>query len=296
MRQISGVKRHAIISKLAEASVMHDSQGELKIGPPRISIGLVVYNGIDHIRSALDSIVRLSYRNIELIVVDGGSTDGTLDVLNQYAEHVFVLVSEPDKGIYDAMNKVCSLASGDWLIFLGCDDVLLDTLGNITKLMTDPDSVYYGDVIKRSSGKIYDGKFSKYRLMRHNICHQALFYPKSVYKNYSYCLDYRWLADYVYNLKLLGDAIPFVYTGVVVSIYNDEGGSAPGDIDLTRDQLKLIRASFGNIYALIEILRRRKEIWVDRFVSVIGVVLKWLLPYSYWKYFQSFWRRMRKFF
>ena len=126
---------------------MHDLPSEMKNSPPKISVGLVVYNGVEHIRSALDSIVRQSYKNIELIVVDGGSTDGTLDVLHEYAEHISVLVSEPDKGIYDAMNKVCSLATGDWLIFLGCDDNLFDTLGNVAELMTDPDTVYHGDVI-----------------------------------------------------------------------------------------------------------------------------------------------------
>ena len=148
--------------------------------------------------------------------------------------------------------------------------------------------------LKHSSGKIYDGKFSKFKLMRHNICHQSLFYPRSVYKRYSYSLEYRWLADYVYNLKLMGDKVPFVYTGVVISIYNDEGGSAPGDADLSRDQLKLIRESFGNTYALVEILRRRKVIFADKAARTIGVVLKFLLPYSLWKPMQKLWRSTRR--
>jgi glycosyltransferase involved in cell wall biosynthesis len=279
--------------------------------PPKISIGLVVYNGAEHIRGALDSIVSQSYRNIELVIVDGDSTDGTKNILNEYAEHISVMVSELDKGIYDAMNKVCSLATGDWLIFLGCDDVLLDTLGNISQLMTDPDSVYYGDVIFSSSGEIYGGKYSKYRLAQINICHQAIFYPRSVYKKYSYSLDYRWLADYVYNLKLMGNAIPFTYSGVVVSIYNEKGGSSPGDPEFEKRKISLIRSSLGTWYALIEILRRRKEriawasitwagiTWavktlVDKTVIAIGIVLKRLLPYSFWKYFQSMWRWMRK--
>jgi len=223
---------------------------------PTISVGIVVYNGVAHIRSALDSVLKQTYKNIELVVVDGGSEDGTQNVLNEYAQHISVLVCEPDKGIYDAMNKVSSLATGDWLIFLGCDDVLLDSLSSIAIFLARPDTVYYGDVIKRSSGQVYGGRFSKYRLMRHNICHQALFYPKSVYKKYSYSLDYPWLADHAYNFKLVGDAIPFVYAGVTVSIFNDEGGSAFGDANFTRDQIKLIRASLGNMYALIERLRR----------------------------------------
>jgi len=95
---------------------MSDMLAEKNANSPKISIGIVVYNGIEYIRRALGSVVGQPYRNIELIVVDGGSTDGTLSVLNEYSKDISVLVSEPDKGIYDAMNKVCSLATGDWLI------------------------------------------------------------------------------------------------------------------------------------------------------------------------------------
>jgi glycosyltransferase involved in cell wall biosynthesis len=230
------------------------------------------------------------------------------------------MVSEPDKGIYDAMNKVCSLATGDWLIFLGCDDVLLDTIGNIAELLTDPDSVYYGDVILSSSGQFYGGRFSKYRLAHMNCCHQAMFYPRSVYKKYSYSLEYRWLADYVYNIILMGDAVPFAYANVVVSIYNDKGGSSRGDSEFEKKKIRLIRSAFGGWYALVEILLLRKEkltrvvipqiiawivnTWrvtvinmtlvVDKTVSAIAIMLKHLLPYSYWKYFQSMWRWLRK--
>ena len=267
---------------------------------PKISIGIVVYNGVEHISRALESIVGQPYKNLELIVVDGGSKDGTQNVLSEYAEHISVLVSEPDKGIYDAMNKVCSLATGDWLIFIGCDDVLLDTLDNIIGLMVDFDSIYYGDVVFRFSGKIYGGRFSKYRLMQQNICHQALFYPRSVYKKYSYSLDYKWLADHVYNLKLMGNAVPFVYIGVVVSIFNEKGRSSQGDADFSKVRVNLIRSLFGTTSALIGVLRIRllglrvlKARLVGITVRVISFVLKRLLPYSYWKYFQSWWRGMQ---
>lgn len=258
------------------------------IAPPRISVGMVVYNGAAHIRRALDSVVRQEYRNIELVVIDGGSTDGTLEVLREYAPHISLLVSEPDHGIYDAMNKVCRLASGDWLIFLGCDDELLVELDQVAPMLSTPGTVYYGDVVKRSSGKLYGGRFSKYRLMRYNICHQSLFYPKEVYRNHSYSLEYRWLADYAYNLKLIGDRVPFVHIGAVIAIYNDAGGSAGGDADLERDQLGLIRAAFGDTYALIELLCRLR----DRIASVASRILKLLLPHSCWRYCQSLWRRL----
>lgn len=274
---------------------MHDLPSGTKSSTPKISIGMVVYNGIEHVRNALDSIVRQPYRNIELIVVDGNSKDGTQNVLSEYAEHISVLVSEPDKGIYDAMNKVCALATGDWLIFLGCDDVLLDTLGNISKQMSDPDAVYYGDAVFRSSGNIYGGKFSKRRLAQMNFCHQALFYPRSVYKNYFYSLDYRWLADYAYNIKLVGVGIPFVYVGEVVSIFNDKGGSSLGDAEFEKRKISLLRSSFGTTYALIGILYRwTGKRLADKAARAVGVVMKGLFPYSFWKYFQSLWRKMRR--
>lgn len=266
---------------------------EMKSNPPKISIGLVVYNGAEHIRTALDSIVRQSYKNIELIVVDGDSNDGTQNILKEYAEHISAQVSEPDKGIYDAMNKACSLATGDWLIFLGCDDVLLDALGKISGQMADPDAVYYGDAIFRSSGNTFGGKFSKFRLARQNFCHQAMFYPRSVYKKYSYSLDYRWLADYAYNITLVGAAIPFVYLAEVVSVFNDKGGSSQGDVEFENRKFSLICSSLGSMYALFETLRSLIERSVDKTVITIGVVLKSLLPYSYWKYFQSMWRKLR---
>ena len=228
----------------------------MKNSAPTISIGLVVYNGIQHIRAALESIVRQSYKNIELIVVDGDSKDGTKDILQEYAGHISAMVSEPDKGIYDAMNKVCSLATGDWLIFLGCDDELLDSLEHSVEFMTDPNSVYYGDVVFRSSGKIYGGKFSKFRLLKQNICHQALFYPRAVYEKFSYNLNYRWMADYVYNLKLMESGIRFIHMGVVISLFNDKGGSSGGDVDVRKDQIRLVYAAFGPLYALVLIARK----------------------------------------
>jgi glycosyltransferase involved in cell wall biosynthesis len=269
---------------------MQDLRSEKGCIPPKISIGIIVYNGAAHIRNALDNIVRQSYRNIELIVVDGDSKDNTLNILKEYEEHISVLVSEPDQGIYDAMNKICSLATGDWLIFLGCDDVLLDTLGNMVELMTDPDSVYYGDVIFLSSGRVYCGEFSKFKILQQNICHQALFYPREVYNKYSYNLKYKSLADYAYNINLWGDSVPFVYVSVVVSIFNDKGASSQGDVDFLRDRTKLMRASFGNTFVLMESLLSL----IDRAVGAVGYTLNFLLPYSFSNYLRSWWRTLRK--
>lgn len=245
-------------------------------GLPLISIATVTINAAKHLPRLIMSIRAQRYPNIEWLVIDGGSTDATLDLLKANDDTIDYWRSEPDKGIYDAINKACSLATGDWLIFLGCDDVLLDTLECSAKLMIDPGAAYYGDVIFRSSGKIYGGKSSKLRLMEYNICHQALFYPKSVYRKYTYDLKYRWHADYLYNLTIMGAGIPFIYTGIVISVFNDKGGSLVGDADFQNDQLKLIAATLGSVYAWVESARR-----------FIRTILKLLVPSPVWKYFRS---------
>jgi glycosyltransferase involved in cell wall biosynthesis len=270
-----------------QASITH------KENLPKISIGIVVYNCVEHIRVAIESVVKQPYKHIELIIVDGGSNDGTLTVVDEFSDYISKVVSEKDKGIYDAMNKVCSFATGDWLIFLGCDDVLLASLANIAELMTDYDAIYYGDVILRSSGSVYGGKFSKLRLARMNFCHQALFYPRAVYKKYSYSLDYRWLADYAYNINLVGTGTTFIYVSEVISVFNDKGGSSFGDAEFEKRKLDLIRSSFGTPYVLLELLRRLIVRLTDKFANAFGVVLKRLLPCSCWKYVQSLWRRKR---
>ena len=128
--------------------------------------------------------------------------------------------------------------------------------------------------------------------MRQNLCHQAMFYPRSVYKKYAYSLEFRWLADYVYNLKLMGDAVPFIYVNVIVSKFNDKGGSSQGDAGVEKKIFSLLRASFGTSYALIGVLLRG----MDNTYRAMVVVVKYLLPYSVWKHIRSYWRRIRRIF
>jgi len=91
-------------------------------GRPLISIVTVVYNGAKHLEQTILSVLKQSYPNVEYLIIDGGSTDGTLEIIRQYEEAIDYWISETDKGIYDAMNKGISLASGDYIVFLNADD------------------------------------------------------------------------------------------------------------------------------------------------------------------------------
>lgn len=95
--------------------------------PPLFALVTVVFNGAEALEATLLSILGQGYKNFEYIVVDGGSTDGTVDVLRKYEHCIDYWVSSPDKGVYDAFNKACKLIEGEWTIFLGVGDVLHDS-------------------------------------------------------------------------------------------------------------------------------------------------------------------------
>ena len=85
---------------------------------PKFSIITVTYNAAKVLEDTIQSIVTQTYKNLEYIIVDGGSTDETLDIIHKYQEHITTVISEPDQGLYDAMNKGIKLATGDYLCFL----------------------------------------------------------------------------------------------------------------------------------------------------------------------------------
>lgn len=88
----------------------------------KITVITVVYNGIDYIEDTILSVINQDYSNIEYIIIDGKSDDGTMDIVEKYATKISYWVSESDNGIYDAMNKGIKVATGDWIIFMNCGD------------------------------------------------------------------------------------------------------------------------------------------------------------------------------
>ena len=116
---------------------------------PKFSIITVTYNAAKVLEDTIQSIVTQTYKNLEYIIVDGGSTDETLDIIHKYQEHITTVISEPDQGLYDAMNKGIKLATGDYLCFLNAgdglheDDTLLQMVHSING--TALPGVLYGE-------------------------------------------------------------------------------------------------------------------------------------------------------
>ena len=211
-----------------------------------LSIITVSYNAANTIEDTILSVIQQTYNNIEFIIIDGNSQDGTINIIKKYESKISYWISEPDKGIYDAMNKGLGIANGEYVLFLGADDKLFsqDTIEKIVPNLKD-DQIYYGDCYITQIRKIYWGKFNKYKLSIGNICHQAIFYPKIVYKTKKYKTEYKIYADYVYNIELFSN-YPFTYLNETISIFNYNGiSSSQKDLYFIKNQYRIIQKELG---------------------------------------------------
>lgn len=172
----------------------------------KISVITVCFNSSKTIEKTLQSVLNQKYNNIEHIVVDGGSSDSTLEIIKKYTKHISKFISEPDKGLYDAMNKGIKLASGDIVGILNSDDIYSDekvlhnvakfhrynnievSLGNITQITSS------GKIIRKYSGKTWSPEKLKFGFMPP---HPSLFFKRELFEKYgNYHLDFVSGADY----------------------------------------------------------------------------------------------------
>lgn len=226
---------------------------------PKISIITVVYNAKDLLEETIKSVISQSYKNVEYLVIDGGSTDGTIEVIKEYEKDISYWISEPDNGIYDAMNKGTKLAHGDYVYFLGAGDIIHDVLLDVSTLLIDGNTIYYGNVFRNDTLKVYDGKFSPLKLAVKNICHQSIFYPTKVFKQYAYNTKYLMQADYDLNMRCYGDdRFKFQYIPITVSNYDGDGYSALNlDFPFYDDKLMIIKNNFSPIIYTYAYLRNK---------------------------------------
>ncbi len=189
----------------------------------KISVITAVFNKRDTIAGALDSVLAQSHPDVELIVIDGGSTDGTLDVLQGYADRIAVLVSEPDQGIYDALNKGIKFATGEVVGFLHSDDVFADddSLARVASgFIGEEIDAVYGDLV-------YVGRDNPQRVVRYWKAgmftmgrlregwmppHPAFYAKRQAYERLGgFDTRYRIAADYDCMLRFLSSGIMTVY-------------------------------------------------------------------------------------
>jgi glycosyltransferase involved in cell wall biosynthesis len=221
------------------------AEGKEKNSLPKISIIIVTYNAAADLQTCLNSIYRQRYPSIEIIIMDGGSNDGTVDILKANADKIAFWKSEKDDGIYDAMNKALEFVTGEWVYFLGADDELLDAFSDLAYALKAPSTIYYGSVYRE--GIKYLGRVDAYKHAKTTICHQAIIYPAKVFKKYKFDTQFRISADHVLNMWCWKDKdFNFEFVDHIVAIFNHTGvSSTKKDKEFEKQKADLIRRHYS---------------------------------------------------
>lgn len=199
---------------------------------PLISVVTVSYNAVTTIERTILSVISQTYPNIEYIIIDGGSTDGTVDIIKKYADRVAYWVSEPDKGIYDAMNKGIKVASGEWINFMNCGDSYYSV--NVLESIFMYNTVGKYDVIFGHSMEILNDKQMLLRKANYSLPnlppsyrHGASFVRTSIHKVYTYQLNkshlYSYALDYHCIWRMYKAGYSFKLIDVLVLNFLKEG-------------------------------------------------------------------------
>ena len=242
---------------------------------PKISVVTVCYNAVETIEKTILSVINQTYQNIEYIIIDGGSKDGTVDVVNKYRDKIAFFVSEPDKGIYDAMNKGIKVATGDWINFMNAGDTFFssETIGNIFD-----DKNYLGNAVVYGDAK-YIQKCGWYELRASGIeafhehtpfCHQSAFICTSIMREYGYDTRYRFASDYNFFYNLWKASYKMKYVPETIAVFDASEVSFSGSHPflVLQEEMKISHSTYYSVQ------------FIKRFVHIcLGRVLR-LLPSS----------------
>ncbi|MBP8934380.1 MAG: glycosyltransferase [Prevotella sp.] len=221
---------------------------------PKISIVTVCYNAEKDIEKTILSVINQTYDNIEYIVIDGGSNDKTLSIIDFYANKINKVVSEPDNGIFDAMNKGLDLATGDWINFMNSGDLFHDN-NTIEKVfcrnITENIGVIYGNTDSKK-GVLKMTPFYKQRCMLSpmGICHQSLFVRADLAKIHKFDLSYKVTADYNMIKSIYNNGYKLFDTNITISFYDLSGFSAQNAILQLKETAQICKMEGSWIFYL----------------------------------------------
>jgi len=221
---------------------------------PKISIITVVYNDAKNIEKTILSVLGQSFRNIEYIIIDGGSTDGTVEIIKKYSRNLGYSISEKDKGIYDAMNKGLNAAAGDYVLFLNSGDTFYEnnSLGKIPFHKYPNADIFYGETIILDEGgnqlglrrkKLPQNLSWKHFKRGMIVCHQSILVKKEIAPEYD--LKYAYTSDIDWVITSLKASKQTIFTHSVISNFTQGGFSGNNLKKSWIDRFIILKKNFG---------------------------------------------------
>lgn len=224
---------------------------------PKFSVITVCYNAQTTIEDTIQSVIAQTYHHVEYIIVDGASKDRTLSIINRYRDRITTVVSEPDKGLYDAMNKGLRLATGDYVCFLNAgdsfheDDTLQQMVHTLRELTELPD-VLYGETALVDA----EGHFVRMRRLQapehltwHSfrqgmlVCHQAFFAKRTLAEPYD--LRYRFSADFDWCIRIMKKSKVLHNTHLTLIDYLEEGMTTRNHKASLHERFRIMAKHYG---------------------------------------------------
>lgn len=227
----------------------------------KISIICAVFNNASGLKTTLENIAQQTYDNYEVIVIDAASTDNTKDVISQFSNLITYSSSEPDRGIYDGMNKGIAKATGEWIVFMNGGDIFYsnETLSNVASEFDESTDVIYGQNIHAFPDGVK--KLRKHNGIKHiwkglQFSHQSMYARRQLFVDYPYKFEYKLAADYDFIMHCVYAGKQFKKLDFPLSITEPGGRSDKKRVQLFEEQLKIYRSYERNIFREMALLTR----------------------------------------
>lgn len=230
---------------------------------PKFSIITVTYNAGELLEDTIQSVITQTYKNIEYIIIDGKSTDNTLEIIDRYRNHIQTVVSEPDKGLYDAMNKGIAKATGDYICFLNAgdelheDDTLQLMVHSLTSLTELPDVIYGETAIVDKEGhflrmrRLSTPENLTWKSFKRGmvVCHQAFFARRDHVMPYD--LHYRFSADFDWCIRIMKQSKVLHNTHLTLIDYLNEGMTTRNHRASLKERFHIMCTHYGYISTIL---------------------------------------------
>ena len=241
---------------------------------PLITVVTVVYNGEQFLEETILSVINQSYDNVEYIIIDGGSTDGTLDIIREYEHAIDYWVSEKDKGIYDAMNKGVEKATGYYIGLINADDWYeLDTVQSIVNQINNKNSidVFYADMnivdIDTKAKKLLIGDIE--RLNKNmSLNHPTCFLKRELYKEKTFDSRYKIAADYDLMLYFKFNKKSFFHINKIFANMRS-GGVSCNNNKTVEERFLIHKKYYSKIYAYVFLWEFKVKVFIRDFLGVL---------------------------